>query len=202
MQRVQEQRPKKLILASASPRRQYLLAQMGIQFEVFPSTIKENAKNGESSVEYVLRLAEEKALDVANRISGAWIIGADTIVLINGEIFGKPVNEQEACQMLMKMRGQEHSVVTGFCVFDTDTKESVKESVETKVTMRELTKEMIQNYVQTEEPFDKAGGYAVQGRGSFLVKDIKGSYTNVVGLPLCELVEALERLGAIRLFDS
>ncbi len=177
------------------------MKQLGLQFEVIPSSAKESIKNGENPIEHVLRLAEDKALDVGKSMKDSWIIGADTIVLLNGEILGKPVKEQNAYQMLIKLSGKEHRVITGFCIFNTNTKESIKEYVKTRVTIKELSDEDIRGYIQTKEPFDKAGAYAIQGIGAFMVKEIKGSYTNVVGLPICELIEALSRLGAVKLFE-
>ncbi|MFH1626233.1 MAG: Maf family protein [Pseudomonadota bacterium] len=193
---------KKLILASSSPRRRDLLKQIGLRFEVMPSKVEESIKSGEDPVEHVLRLAEEKALDVGSNGKDSSIIAADTIVLLNGEILGKPATEEEAYQMLRKLSGKEHRVITGFCVFNTNTKECTRQSVETTVVIKELSEREINGYVKTKEPFDKAGGYAIQGIGSFMVKEIRGSYTNVVGLPICELVEVLQRLGAIDIFDG
>ncbi len=191
----------KIVLASSSPRRKELLRQIGLRFEVIPSKIEESSRDGEQPVEYVLRLAEEKAIDVANNLKCSWIIGADTIVVLDGEVLGKPTKE-DACEMLQKLSGKEHKVITGFCIFETDTKACIKDYVETRVRFKELSEEEITGYTKTEEPFDKAGGYAIQGMGSFMVKEIKGSYTNVVGLPVCELVEVLQRLGAITLFND
>ena len=183
----------KLILASSSPRRKELLERVGLRFEVVPSRVEENIKNGECPVDHVLRLAEEKALDVAKDLKDLWVIAADTIVLVDGEILGKPAGKQEAYQMLLKLSGKEHRVITGFCILNTSNGESVKESVETTVTFKKLTEEEIQGYIKTKEPFDKAGGYAIQGKGSFMIREIKGSYSNVIGLPICEVVEALQR---------
>ena len=188
----------KLILASSSPRRKELLKQIGLRFEVVPSRVEEKIKDGEDPVEHVLRLAEEKALDVANKSRDSWVIAADTIVLIDGEILGKPAGKQDAYQMLLKLSGKEHRVITGFCILNTSNGESVKESVETTVTFKELTEKEIQGYIKTKEPFDKAGGYAIQGKGSFMIREIKGSYTNVIGLPICEVVEALQRLERVK----
>jgi len=192
----------KLFLASSSPRRKELLEQIGLRFEVIPSEVEEKIKDGEDPVEHVLRLAEEKAL-VGARCAiplseDSCVIAADTIVLVDGEILGKPAREQDACQMLLKLSGKDHRVITGFCILNTGNGESVKESVETTVTFKELTEEEIQGYVKTGEPFDKAGGYAIQGKGSFMIREIKGSYTNVIGLPICEVVEALQRAAGIK----
>lgn len=194
---------KKIILASSSPRRKELLKQVRLSFEAIPSKVDERIKDGESPVEHVVRLAEEKALDVANNSKASWVIGADTIVLLDGEIMGKPTSGEEAYQMLHKLSGKEHRVITGYCIFETGAQKSIKDHMETTVTFKELTEREIEGYIKTEEPFDKAGGYTIQGMmGSFMIKEIKGSYTNVVGLPICELVEALQRVGAIKLFDS
>ena len=191
-----------LILASSSPRRRELLKQIGLRFEVIPSNVKEIKEDGEDPISHVLRLAEEKALDISQKVENSWIIGADTIVLVDDEILGKPSEEQEAYQMLMKLSGREHKVITGFCIIDSETGESTKRHVETTVMIKKLTHEEITEYIKTREPFDKAGSYAIQGIGSFMVREIKGSYTNVVGLPVCELVEVLDNLGILQLFSN
>lgn len=178
------------------------MKQLGLQFEVIPSEAEECIRNGEDAIAHVLRLAEEKAFDVGNKTKDSWIIAADTIVLVGGEILGKPAQEQRAYQMLMKLSGKEHRVITGFCIFNTNTRKSITEYVETRVTIKDLSDEDIRGYIRTKEPFDKAGAYAIQGIGAFMVKEINGSYTNVVGLPICELIEALSRLGAVKLFES
>jgi len=195
----------KIILASSSPRRKELLERIGLRFEVIPSEIEERAIAGETPIEHVMRLAKEKTFEVANNLKASCIIGADTIVLLDGEILGKPAGEDEARRMLQRLSGREHKVITGFCIFETDTKELITDYTVTRVMIKDLTEEEIEAYLKTEESFDKAGGYAIQGKGSFLVKEIKGSYTNVVGLPLCEVVEALQRAGAVtslRSFDN
>ena len=191
-----------LILASSSPRRRDLLRQIGLRFEVIPSSVKEEKEDGEDPISHVLRLAQEKALDILHKVENSWVIGADTIVFVNGEILGKPSEVQEAYQMLKKLSNREHKVITGFYVIDSESGKSIKRHVETAVMMKKLTHEEINGYIKTEEPFDKAGGYAIQGIGSFMVRGIKGSYTNVVGLPVCELVEDLERLGALKLHSN
>ncbi|MDY7033251.1 MAG: Maf family protein, partial [Thermodesulfobacteriota bacterium] len=161
---------KPLILASSSPRRRELLNQIGLRFEVIPSNVEEVKEDGEYPISHVLRLAEEKALDISRKVENSWIIGADTIVLVDGEILGKPSEEQEAYQMLMKLSDREHKVLTGFCIIDSETGESTKKHVETTVMIKKLTHEEITEYIKTREPFDKAGSYAIQGRGSFMVR--------------------------------
>ncbi len=191
----------RLILASKSPRRSELLRQVGLEFEVVPSGVEEEFAKGESPREHVIRLAQAKANDVASRYPEDWVIAADTIVHIGGSILGKPGNREEALEMLRCLSGQEHWVTTGFFVCHLRKGRADKEAVQTAVRMKNLTASEMEWYVQTGEPFDKAGGYAIQGAGSFMIESIQGSYTNVVGLPLCELIRMLNRLGAITISE-
>jgi septum formation protein len=191
-----------IILASTSPRRRELLKQLDIRVEVIASHAEERPLEGETPEEHVIRLAEEKAGNVATRYPGRWIIGADTIVLIDGEILGKPRNRKEAEVMLTCLSGKVHRVYTGFCVISPDGQRKIGEAVMTEVLIKELSRREIEGYVRTGEPMDKAGGYAIQGIGGGLVKEIRGSYSNVVGLPLCELVEILSGMGAYELFEG
>jgi septum formation protein len=192
----------RLILASKSPRRYELLKQVGLDFEVIPSRVMEDIVQKESPKEHVIRLAEAKARDIASGYPNRWVIAADTIVYINGSILGKPKSREEAMEMLHRLSGQEHWVLTGFSVFHLGEGKSDKETVQTAVKMKTLSPTEMEWYVQTGEPFDKAGGYAIQGIGSFMIESIRGSYTNVVGLPLCELIQMLNRLGAIAISES
>jgi septum formation protein len=192
----------RLILASESPRRYELLKQMGLDFEVVPSRVVENFVQTESPQEHVIRLAEAKAREVASNYPDHWVVAADTIVYINGSILGKPKSREEAVEMLRRLSGQEHWVLTGFSVCHLGKGRSDKEAVQTVVRMKALPSVEMEWYVQTGEPFDKAGGYAIQGIGSFMIQSIQGSYTNVVGLPLCELIQMLNRLGAIKIADG
>jgi septum formation protein len=187
-----------LILASASPRRQELLTLAGIPFEMLPSQAEETFLPGESSEAHVLRLARAKALKVTERHSRHWVLAADTIVEIDGQILGKPKNRQDAEEMLRKLSDQEHRVVTGYCLVRSDFPERQEGVAVTRVRFKELSDEEIQWYISSGEPFDKAGGYAIQGRAAFMVKEIYGSYTNVVGLPLCEVVGALQKVGMMK----
>jgi septum formation protein len=189
----------RLILASKSPRRYELLKQMGFDFEVIPSRVAENFVKTESPEEHVIRLAEAKAGDVARENPDRWVIAADTVVYIGRSILGKPRDREEAAEMLRRLSGQEHRVLTGFSVCHLGKKKGNQKAVETTVKVKGLTPDEIEWYVQTGELFDKAGGYAIQGIGSFMIKSIRGSYTNVVGLPLCELIQMLSRLGTIRI---
>ena len=192
----------RLILASKSPRRYELLKQVGLDFEVIPSRVIEDFVQKESPQEHVIRLAEAKARDVASGYPDRWVIAADTIVTINGTILGKPKNREEALEMLLRLSGQDHWVLTGFSVCHLGRGVNDKEAVQTTVRVKPLTTVEMDWYVRTGEPFDKAGGYAIQGIGSFMIESIRGSYTNVVGLPLCELIQMLNRLGAITISEQ
>ncbi len=186
-----------IILAYASPRRSELLESAGIRFDVVPGHIDETPLPGEEPVPHVLRLAREKAQEVARREDGRWFVGADTIVLCDGEIMGKPKDDADAVRMLRKLSGRAHEVVTGYAVVDRTADKVLTEAVSTSVVFKELTDAEIASYVATGCPLDKAGAYAIQGGAAHMVRRIEGSYTNVVGLPLCEVVAALRELGAI-----
>jgi septum formation protein len=192
----------RLILASESPRRSELLKQVGLDFDIIPSRVMEYFVQGESPQGHVIRLADAKALDVGSRYPDRWVIAADTIVYINGSILGKPGNPKEAMEMLRSLSGREHWVLTGFSVCHLEEGKRDREAVKTAVKVKTLTPVEMDWYVQTGEPFDKAGGYAIQGIGSFMIESIRGSYTNVVGLPLCELMQMLSRLGVIKMADG
>jgi septum formation protein len=187
----------RFILASASPRRVELLRLIGLDFTVMPSGVDETFQRGETPREHVLRLSEEKALTVSLLHPDAWVLGADTIVIIAGEVLGKPGSFPEAKEMLEKLSGQEHKVFTGFSIVRQETGILIREVVESSVLFREITSDELSWYVGSEEPYDKAGAYAVQGMGAFFIREIRGSYTNVMGLPLCEVVDALKRAQAI-----
>lgn len=191
----------RLILASKSPRRCELLKQVGLDFDIIPSRVIEDFIQGESPQEHVIRLAQAKALDVGGRYTDRWVIAADTIVYINNSILGKPKNSEEALEMLRCLSGKEHWVLTGFSVQHLKKRRGDREAVQTAVKVKTLTKVEMEWYIQTGEPFDKAGGYAIQGVGSFMIESIHGSYTNVVGLPLCELIQMLNRIGAINISE-
>ncbi len=189
-----------LILASSSPRRRELLLNLRIPFKVIPSRVDEKFDGTEDFREFAMSMAKEKAMEVYDRLKDGWILGADTIVIVDGRLFGKPKDYDDAKHMLKFLSGREHTVITGFCIIDPGGDLSYIEAVESRVRIRELSEEEIDAYLETGEPFDKAGAYAVQGIGSFMIKSINGSYTNVVGLPVCEVIFALKRLGALRKF--
>jgi septum formation protein len=181
------------ILASASPRRQELLRQVGLSFRIVPSKLRESNQSGMEPHFHALYWAAAKAKEVAQRYPEEWVLGADTIVVLDGVILGKPDNHSEALDMLSRLSGRSHFVITGLCLVLEKAGVETREHVETKVYMRQLSQHDIQGYVTTGEPLDKAGGYGIQGIGGCLVQRIEGSYSNVVGLPLCETVELLRR---------
>lgn len=185
-----------IVLASASPRRSELLELAGISFRTAPADIPEEPLPGEEAVPHALRLAEEKARTAAGReATGRWFIGADTIVVLDGRIMGKPVDNQDAYRMLADLSGKTHQVVTAYAVYDCQSGTCVTEAIETSVRFKQLTDHEINAYISTGCPLDKAGAYAIQGGAAHFVREIHGSYTNVVGLPTCELIETLHRLG-------
>ncbi len=190
-----------IILASASPRRSELLSQVGIEFEVIPSNIPEEPLDGESPAQHVIRLSFEKASEVIGRVGReSWVIGSDTVVIIDDEILGKPEDRADAISMLKKLSGREHRVITGYSIINSSSGKDIKKSVDTAVKFKRLTDDEIKGYVDSGEPMDKAGAYAIQGLGSFMVEGIIGSYSNVVGLPVCQIVNDLEKVGAVKLF--
>ena len=188
-----------LILASASPRRKRLLMQMGLPFRVEPSDLDEK-ETADEPLRISRILAEKKAIRVYPLSGSSWILGADTIVVIKNRILGKPQDDAQAREMLRLLSGVEHAVVTGFCILSPYGKIAHSEAVSTAVRFKGLEKEEIEAYISTGEPFGKAGGYAIQGVGSFMVESISGSYTNVVGLPLCAVIKALIHVGALKAF--
>lgn len=188
---------KKIILASGSPRRKEILENIGIEFTVVKSVADESSINPEGipvSV-YVQELALLKATEVKSRVSAknAIVIGADTVVSVDGKILGKPANDEEAYNMLKSLSGKTHQVYTGYCGISTDDGSAVCESVCTDVTFAELSDEEIYDYIHTGECNDKAGAYGIQGKGVMLVEKIEGDYFNVVGLPVRSLVNMLKR---------
>jgi septum formation protein len=185
------------ILASASPRRQELLRLIGMNFRIIPAHVRENYRKGEGPREHVRRLAAAKAAAVAAKYPAAWVLGADTIVVIDGQILGKPKNKSAAQKMLIQLSGREHKVFTGFTLICGKAKVSRTKTVQSAVRFQKISPSEREWYVSSSEPYDKAGGYAVQGKGACFIKSIRGSYTNVIGLPLSEFMEELKKLGAI-----
>ena len=192
---------KRLVLASASPRRKVLLEQVGLAIDVVPSGIEETAQKSEDPENRVVRLARQKAVSVAGRLRDRWVIGADTIVLIDTRILEKPHDQNEAKQMLSLLSGRDHWVLTGYAIARRDRAILFSRVEETRVRLKPLSPEEIEWYVETGEPLGKAGGYAIQGVGCFMVEEVEGSYTNVVGLPVCQVLESLRTLGAVSVTD-
>lgn len=186
---------KKIILASASPRRKEILEKTGLKFMVDASDYEEDLSLRMPARRLARYLSCEKAKAVANRYRNAIIIAADTIICFNDKVFGKPHNENEAKRMLNILNGRSHYVITGFTIIDTGEGQSVSRSIVTKVYFNRMTMKEINAYVRTGEPLDKAGAYAIQGVGAAIVKKIEGDYNNVVGLPVDALMKTLRKFG-------
>lgn len=213
-----------LILASASPRRKELLERVGFSLRIVTTDIDEVPLPGEMPLDYTKRLAREKGLAAMRRLMATaypedqpgrrgfvtgniparaageepsrWILGADTVVAIDDVLLGKPTDEHEAREMIARLSGREHRVITGFSLVDLRRNKEGIQAVTTFVRFKRLTRAEIDNYIGMGESMDKAGAYAVQGIGAYLVEEIRGSYTNVVGLPLCQVIEMMHEMGA------
>jgi len=195
---------RRIVLASASPRRKELLTQIHLTFEVEPSKYAENVKTKLAPEALVRFLSREKAKAIAPKYPDSLIIAADTIGVIHGQVIGKPETPEAARRMLCLLSGKTHVVITGFTILDTGSGRMLTRTVKTEVTFRKLTLSEIDAYISSGEPFrenlqgeplDKAGAYAIQGRGAVLVKELKGDYYNVMGLPLSALTVALKKFG-------
>ncbi|UJR79513.1 Maf family protein [Sandaracinus amylolyticus] len=186
-----------LVLASASPRRREILTTLGVAFEVRPSNADETQREGEPARAYVQRVAAAKAVEIASACeAGRWVLGADTIVVVDGELLGKPESDAAARGMLRMLAGRWHEVITGVALArDGDVIETI--AVTTRVAFRPLTVDMVERYVATGEGRDKAGAYGAQGIASGFVRGIEGSHSNVIGLPAAETIELLEKHGVI-----
>ena len=185
---------KKLILASASPRRRRLLEQIGLDFQVVPSDINEDNMIGSDPLADVQNLALCKARDVSAKAKDEIIIGADTEILIDGEVLGKPNDKRDAARMLSKLSGRTHQAITGVALVDAETGVEKTWVEMTLVTFRELSADEISAYVETGEPMGKAGAYGIQGKAAAFVERIEGCYFNIVGLPLAKLVQNLRKM--------
>jgi len=209
--------PAQLVLASASPRRLELLEKVGFAVKAMPAVIDESAHLNETPDTYVKRIARTKVLTVVDRIQQTlytdqdqlrlqrglrrdtplrWVLGADTVVVVDEEILGKPADHTEAAEMLTKIQGREHFVLTGFCLYDMQKSKEGIQAVQTNVRMKAMSSREIERYLSVGESMDKAGSYAIQGVGSYLVDSLVGSYTNVVGLPVCQVVEMMDEMNA------
>lgn len=181
-----------IILASQSPRRRDLLEQIGLPFKVIPSEGEEKKDFTLSPSELATKLAYDKALEVAQKIGGdSLVIGADTLVVLEKKILGKPQDIQEAKTMLSRLSGKKHHVLTGLAVIRTKDLLSILDCETTEVKMRAISDAEIERYIASKEPLDKAGAYGIQGRGAIFVEKINGCYSNVVGLPLQKLAKIL-----------
>lgn len=187
-----------LVLASASPRRKELLSMLGVPFTIVTSDVEETSVEASTAEDYVEGVALLKTRDIAAKCSGKCIIGADTIVVFNDRILHKPTSHEEAVAHLKQLRGNRHMVMTAVAIVLADgTEHTIIEK--TSVLFKEVSDEMIEAYVQTKDPFDKAGGYGIQTSGALLVDRIEGDYHNVVGLPIATLVQKLLTLQLLKL---
>jgi len=186
-----------LVLASASPRRLELLTRVGVEVEVLPAAIDETPQLAERPSACALRLASEKAAATAGRAPGRWVLAADTVVEVDGIMLGKPDDSASAAAMLAQLSGRTHRVVTGYAIRGPDGTSTAR-AVTTEVDFRELAGDEIDGYVASGEWRGKAGGYAAQGIAAAFVSAVRGSFTNVIGLPLAEVLIDLERTGAVR----
>lgn len=189
-----------IILASKSPRRREILENAKVRFSIEESQIDEVIKLNELPKETVMRLAYEKALDVANRNRNSLVIGADTIVVINDTILGKPKDDIEAFNMLKLLSGKTHYVITGFALINLSLDKKIVDCQVSQVTFKELSEQCIKDYLQTKESLDKAGAYGIQGYGGLLVENIQGDYFNIVGLPISKISDCLKDHFDINLF--
>jgi septum formation protein len=189
-----------LLLASASPRRKAILRQIGIPFEAKKSMFDEAFYKDLHPEEKACQAAISKSKSVYEAQKKQWILGADTIVVIDKTIFGKPKNLNDCRDTLNQLKGKSHKTITGFCLLNLSGEIAHLEAVITEVKIKKLSDSEIENYIKTGEPFGKAGSYAIQGIGSFMIEYIHGSYTNVVGLPAFEVVKAFVKCGAIKDF--
>lgn len=187
-----------VILASSSPRRSLLLGMAGYEFEIDAPHIDETRLSGEPPEEYVVRMAEEKAAAVSRRaVSGTFVLGFDTAVVLDGEVYGKPSDESEAAQMLLSLAGRTHTVYTGYCLDVAGSVERESGIDASRVTMRSVGPDEAQQYAASGEPLDKAGAYALQGKGRGFVDSVDGLRSTVIGMPLEHVVDLLTRRGIL-----
>ena len=186
----------KLILATSSPRRKELFEKFNIDYLAVDSNIIEKLSPLDTPIQYAMSMAFAKAYSVAKQFGKEIVIGADTIVVYNNEILGKPRDEDDAFRMLKLLSNNEHEVISGICIINLSTNTKIVDYDVTKVKFRDISHDVIRKYIDTKEPLDKSGGYGIQDFGGLLVESIHGSYYNVIGLPLVKLDELL-----IRYFD-
>lgn len=186
-----------LLLASASPRRRQLLTEAGVRFQALESGVEEQRMAGEAAAPYAMRLAQDKARAVAARYPAALVLGADTVVVVGDEVLEKPRDRDHARWMIGRLAGRAHQVITGFALIRAE-QVLERHAVTSIVTFKPLSASEIEAYIATDEPYDKAGAYAVQGQGRSLIAAVEGSFTNVMGLPIEEVMAALARHGIDR----
>ena len=189
-----------IILASGSPRRKEILENTNLKFSVITSDIDEIIFENEEPIQLVLRLAFEKCMSVAQNNPSDLVIGADTIVVLDNEILGKPKNEEEAFNTLSKLSNREHQVITGMSIVNLENEKKLVDYAISNVKFKKLTDQDIKDYISTKECLDKAGSYGIQGYGALLVEEIKGDYFNIVGLPISKLSDILKINFNINLF--
>ena len=189
-----------IILASASPRRKEILQNTNVKFEIISSSIEELTLEGESPCQMVMRLAFEKGMDIAPRKKSDLVISADTIVVLDGIILGKPKDDIEARKMITSLSGRKHQVITGISLINLDSNKKVIDYVVSNVKFKHLSEQDINDYISTKESLDKAGAYGIQGYGALLVDEIYGDYFNIVGLPISRLSDLLKKYFNINLF--
>ncbi len=185
----------KLILASTSPRRAQILERENMRFKVISPDNVDEEKTSSDPVDHVLELSRKKVESVSGKVKEGLILGADTVVVLNGEILGKPKDEQEAQRILKKLSGRTHRVYTGLSLMDKTSGRILSAYDCTEVEFNELDQEEIESYIATGEPMDKAGAYGIQGMGSFLVDQIKGNLDNVIGLPMQKFRQLLKKIA-------
>ncbi|WGX76710.1 Maf family protein [Paraclostridium bifermentans] len=189
-----------IILASGSPRRKEILENANLKFSVITSDVDEKIFENEEPIQLVLRLAFEKCMSVAQNNPSDLVIGADTIVVLDNEILGKPKNEEEAFNTLSKLSNREHQVITGMSIVNLENEKKIVDYAISNVKFKKLTDQDIKDYISTKECLDKAGSYGIQGYGALLVEEIKGDYFNIVGLPISKLSDILKINFNINLF--
>ena len=189
-----------IILASASPRRKEILENTNVKFDVVKSEIDEVILDQELPSQVVMRLAFEKCMDIAHRYEDDLVIGADTVVVLDDIILGKPKDKDDATSMIKKLSGKTHQVITGISLINLNANKKIIDYVVSNVKFKDLSEEDIKDYIQTNESLDKAGGYGIQGYGALLVEEIQGDYFNIVGLPISRLSDLLKKHFSINLF--
>ncbi len=185
---------RKIVLASTSPRRKMLLEKAGLEFEICPGSYEEDMSLDMSPAELVKFLSRGKAESVVSKFPDALIIGSDVFISYNGKVLGKPHTEEKAKEMLQMLRGVQHSVFTGFVVIDTKTNKTIDGFVEIKVYFKNYSDEVIDEYIKNGDILEKAGAYAIQNLGEEMLEKFDGNYDDILGLPVKEVLEALEKL--------